>query len=215
MRHKNLFPHQNLSIIIAGLHAGHLSLGYPPFAHPSCCQWAHFGCHVGQRREQAPREQTFHCISENYSRATFLSKVIWNYLIVVIVRIASGMGVKDITKLKTFQPPQRIISVKSPGFTPNTFPTLPNLSVVLKPKIFLLVFCQLNHLGLLCLQLERAFQLQPLLLCQLLFYLLPGPQIFHMPFFFTIMLYTSPTITPRTCLGIVILCFALRRWKKV
>lgn len=115
MRHKNLSPHQNFGIKIAVLYAGHLSPGYPPFAHSSCWQWGHFGCHVGQRREQAPREQSFHCISENESRATFLSKVIWNYLIVVIIWIASGVRVEDITKLKRFQPPQHIISVKVLG----------------------------------------------------------------------------------------------------
>lgn len=174
MRHKKLSPHQNFGIPIAVLHAGQLSPGHPPFAHPSCWQSTHFGCHVGQRREQAPREGSSHCVSENDSTAAFLRKVIWNDFIVVTGWIASGWGIKDITKLKRLQPPQHIISLKVLGSDQIPFLTLPNPSVLLKPKIFLLLFSQLNHFCLLYLQLERALQLPPLLLCQPLFSLLPG-----------------------------------------
>lgn len=48
---------------------------------------------------------------------------------------------------------------QGPGFGPNTFPALPNPSLVFPPRILLLLFCQLNHLSLLHLQLERTFQL--------------------------------------------------------
>lgn len=146
----------------------------PPFAHPSCWQWTHFGCHVGQRREQAAWGGSCPCVSENDSSVAFLRKVIWNDLIVTIVWIASGVGLKAITKLKRLQPPQHIISVKVLGSDPIPFLTLPNPSVLLQPKIFLLVFSQLSHFCLPCLQLERALQLPPLLLCQPLFSLLPG-----------------------------------------